>query len=261
MNTTPLEPQSPFAPPPHEAPEAPNRPESPFAHDPEPRPRIIHLMAWTGCTAAFLGVQQLLLNGMYGPFHSGSGAFAIQRVAFGIGAGIALASLGMLAVRRSRGIPFPIHPGEFLLVLHGLSVVATFVAWGGILLLFGFQDSRLTMLAVFLPYLVVTAIAAIWAVMRIPLRRWRAFFVIFVLAIVVKYGLPLISPVIWMFGWLPVRLIYSAIQLAIPVVLAFAVWRDKRARERRPWTHWLGIGLEVWLWLTDWILPLLYRLT
>lgn len=42
----------------------------------------------------------------------------------------------------------------------------------------------------------------------------------------------------------------------MPCLLAYAVFRDKQAKERRPWTHWLGIALQFWLWFTEGILPL-----
>ena len=93
-----------------------------------------------------------------------------------------------------------------------------------------------------------------WAIRTIPERRWRIFFVSFTIMAFVEYGLVfLISlglagaallryvPVIeWSFRlmWLP---------LVLP--LTVAVRDDRRLGCRRPWTHWLGIGLLVCNWI------------
>ncbi len=242
-----MEPESPFDPPS----ETTRRLTSPFAHDPEPRLGIVHLMGWTGFTAAFMGLHQFLLSTV--PGISDSPGYGISQLAWGLGAGIAVGSLLMMVLRRRRRICFPAHPGEFLLVLHGLAFVVSSATWGAMMAIVGFRNPWSILLALFVSQSAVI-FTAIWAFQRAHQRHWRVFFVSFVVLTVLQHAVQLaLPPWYWFPAWMP-------IWLTMVGLLGYAVLVDRRTGERRPWTHWLGITLQVWLWFTEWILPLLFPL-
>lgn len=131
---------------------------------------------------------------------------------------------------RAQGFQFPVHGGEWLLVVFaGLALLETV---GRLTLLRpgGEFGSRAAIFAVGL----LAGFATIWAVMlwlaasqhRVP-GRWRAFFGVKAL-------------VLMSFAVLDSALVPSLFELVTLLVVAVL---DLRAPRRFPWTHWLGVAV------------------
>ncbi len=90
-----------------------------------PRLGISHLMVLTACVAVYLGIARGLFGRYAQPdWEQSLGTFqAILWGLHGIGAGAGLAGLILFVARRRRGWPFPVHPGEYLLVMIGVSTL------------------------------------------------------------------------------------------------------------------------------------------
>jgi hypothetical protein len=90
-----------------------------------PRLGLIHLLMWTACVAVWLGLQRVVGQLFWNSAHPfGDSILKIaDTVLTSLGNGAALGGLLLWVARRRRGLPFPKHPGEYLLVVLGLSEV------------------------------------------------------------------------------------------------------------------------------------------
>jgi hypothetical protein len=237
-------------------PEAPSEP-TPAPEQPEtPRLGILHLMVLTACVAVSMGIMRVsirvsaLLAEEAGSTLGLRPFLATAGTLYGIGGGGALAGLLLFFARRLRRMRFPIHPGEYLLVLSAVSVSLEELAF---LPLYwtpeGFDLSGGTRWWLFTVLgrgaFVVRAVVFIWAVVNVRIRRWRVFF----LSIPICYvaGLAL--------AWLMVRIVQPSLMIYMIRTLASAgasvfllgvVLKDHFARQRYPWSHWLGVALRLW---------------
>ncbi len=249
-----MERQSPFDPAPDDASENPKAFRT--QQDSEPRLGIIHLIGWIAFTAVYMSAQQSLLKWVTNA--DPSVGHSIQHVAWGLGAGMAIGSVFLMIARRRQGNLFPGHPGEFLGVLQGFSVL--FSLMGFVILRacalgigwvpFGIAYFQFFMLQ--LPELGIAVLFAVWAWRTTRQAHWRVFFFAFALLPIVLFALDFLSSMIWVPPWE-----LTAVMVTVPVLLLLAVLVDNRVGRRRPWTHWMGIGLQYWLWFTEWLLPLL----
>jgi hypothetical protein len=254
-----MEPLSPFDPVPDQKSEAPS---SASVQDSEPRLGIIHFMGWMAATAACLSTHQVVLRWLKGTGHAVSDpvSLSVHQVAGAIGAGLAVGFVVMMLVRRRRGFAFPSYPGEFLAILQGFLVILSYAALAA--LGAGVHETlgQWTITLVWgVPQCIVLTLFATWASRTLHLRRWRVFFVGFavltVLLFVLEYTYTLPSFLFSMSlnpAWME-----CGIKIAMPVLLAVALLGDRRNGADRPWTHWLGILLQAWIWFSAWILPLL----
>ncbi|MCP4898408.1 MAG: hypothetical protein GY906_15650, partial [bacterium] len=96
----------------------PSPPGSPFANEPEQlRLGIIHLMVWAASTAVYFSLYRIMVFGRPDPLT----VFTIISVIAGLGVGAAWGGLLIYLSRRCRRIPFPVAPGEMLLVALGVT--------------------------------------------------------------------------------------------------------------------------------------------
>ncbi len=224
------------------APLQPSPPGSPFANEPEQlRLGIIHLMGWAASTAVYFSLYRIMVFGRPDPLT----VFTIISVFAGLGIGAAWGGLLIYLSRRCRGIPFPVAPGEILLValgvisllstgVCGLSNLPEFLAGGDE----GYMTYYMYMLSQFFGGAVSAVVYRI-AGTKTSVVRWRVFFyssaalsVVVLLMTCVEYGLYSGSFVYYLFA--TSRLILLAV-----------VFVDIRKGLRYPWTHWLGVAVHL----------------
>ena len=150
-------------------PEAPRKPPSaggrPLPGGDEPRLGIIHLIVGITCVAVYQGLQQTALN-LCGPALDGEETgilFKGMLLFSGLGAGIALGGPCLLGARVVRGVPFPIHPGDHLLVLWGVNSVLVLGA--------SFMDIISILIREFTKWIILANLLA-WPIAFIILRQW-----------------------------------------------------------------------------------------
>ncbi len=238
--------QSPFAPQDftRAPPPTPERPEP-------PRLGILHLMVLTACVALWMGILRALALTTEGDVLTlGSDPYwATAGSLYGIGGGAALAGLILFFARRLRGFRFPVHPGEYLLLISAVSATLQF----GIitmLVMTSFLDDSSELPNWFVPILMLVAFAVnavvfLWALVRVKIRRWRIYLLSIPVCHVAGYGL------MWM--WFSIArpgpmadVIQNLAPLAAGVVLLIVVMQDHFEGKRYPWSHWMGVALRLW---------------
>ena len=133
----------------------PGEPRSPFAPDyhlsepADPRLGIVHLLVATACVAIYLGLEQTARGGLL-----------------------------LWVARRLRGMPFPRHPGEYMLVVEGI-LCLLFLGLGILWPLLNVMSER----GLIYPWWSVVVFlyvigALVWFVAGrwIGIRAWRRFF-------------------------------------------------------------------------------------
>lgn len=182
-----------------------------------PRLGIVHLLVWTACVAVVLGLNRLILRDR--PIEGTEGIWLLL---VGISGGTALGGLVLYYARRYRGLPFPVAPGDYLLVVHGIDFglrLAVFpLFW-----MSPFRDVPS------LPFIFWSGLGAtcfsrvlmLWPAKRVKEPHWhRCFWTMFV-GIFLFFG------------------------LIVLFVLLVALIEDYSKKRTYPWTHWVGIALEV----------------
>ena len=235
---------------PDQAPPAP--PESADAEPlvssgPEPpRLGVFHLIVLTTCVAAYAGLNRShaipyrmeSLSPEAGPVAVAVGAFA------SIGGGAAAAGL-LLLTRRRRGLTFPEHPGEYLLVLTGAGSVldlvrrVVFLPFVGTPNAWAYDLSTLAMFAIY-------GLVFLWTLASVPSRPWQ----LFLLAIPGSRGVAVAVGYLLSFWYRPGAV--WRMESVVPNVLVTAaliavVLRDHLGEKCYPWTHWFGVATRLWL--------------
>lgn len=162
-------------------------------------------------------------------------------LAVGLGAGTAWLGLAITLTRMARGRPWPVEPGQWLLVVLGLMQAAE---------LFGLVGARYGMRN---PHAAVIALSACAFVPPTLSRRveprWKWFFA----AASIVYALPLLVSVLAAQIDLPLAVLRAAgalssrklgVALAAAVVVLAVI---DPGRKSRGWLHWAGIATAVWL--------------
>lgn len=203
----------------------------------EPRLSIVHLMVATVCIAFYAGLMRVSINR---PRESGSANQVMIAAMDSVGEGLALAGLLLVLARRRRGLPFPRHPGEYLVVVMGAQGVLALL-WGAIFLLGDALDRQpWAMIQAF--YLVRTVTLApvyIYSIAAVKVRRWRVFFACGLVVLVLRIGVGyevFFPPTVSQF-----------LPFAPDAVLVIVVTMDLAQRRTYPWTHWLGVVTKLWL--------------
>jgi hypothetical protein len=211
----------------------------------EPRLRIIHLIVGITCVAVYLGAMQTPLIVSSATFDEAetSVLFKAMLLFSCLGAGIALGGPCLLVARLVRRAPFPIHPGEYLLVLWGVNSVVFLAASSSAL----FPEYPLWWMFVG-PFRVIGALICLWAANLAEAGRWRGFFLLMAGVQVMGCLLCCLGPIV------------NVQDVLFSVVLAVIVVRDHWQGLRYPWTHWLGVGLQVWFTLATlgWLAALIF---
>lgn len=225
-----MEPNAPPSPP------VETRAGSPFRPEPEqPRLGIAHLLAWTACVAVYFSITRTL----YGADPAG-GPVAPVLIWFleGLGSGTALGGLPLLVVRRRRGLSFPGQPGETLWVLLGLGAaigLAVSLLVSGAAALGGGRVDLPSMLY-YRPFSPVTSLVlgGVYLIVagHLGVRRWRVYFVAAAAGNLFSCCMP-------------------GFRFFSSVVLAVVALKDASEQVGYRWTHWLGVGLDLWFGATS----------
>jgi hypothetical protein len=217
--------------------------------DPPFRARIgiLYLMVWTACVAFYMGMfrwafdvacQRIDLTQT--PHIVGLTAIPLL-IYISLGSGASLAGLLLWAGYRRSGRTFPYHPGEYLIIIRGISALAQVFAaalTGTLVSLFGDQYEDLPYVyvpAVFLVIIVFLFVEhglPVWASQRMPEREWESFFLLRAMSVAAAF------------------LVFTGSYPGGQMLLAFALIMliiQRRGRSvTYPWTHWLGVWLELW---------------
>lgn len=228
-------------------PAEPSPPGSPFARQPEqPRLGIIHLMVWTACTAGCLSIYRVLHLLVF-PDKAGELDLSetSQMVSSGIGIGAAWGGLLLFVRRRYRGLPFPVHPGEILLIAIGIHALLS-LAWGAIMFsishAMGWDTASLPWSFWILWTCgnnTIAGLVFLVAALKNKNARWRPFF----FSCVALYAVSFFEP--WMLWWVSHGfLVFRCLYFVPGLFLLWIVIKDLYRTERYPWTHWLGVGVS-----------------
>jgi hypothetical protein len=224
---------------------------------PESRSRlaILHLLVWTALVAVAMGIDTFATH-LYSPADPAAAREWLQRtvapdqmVARSVRAMLTGAGLGgllMYFARRRRGIPFPLEPGEWLLVVLGVDGFAQLCSVGARPLV----SRSSNYLGVHLALLIVEALVSVVGYL-LPVwfgklhGPWRRFFRAAVilagiwLMIMIAFALTQLGFAYWVVGGL--RWIYLPILILCTVFFGIAAVREIRKPAQRGWVHWAGI--------------------
>jgi hypothetical protein len=228
----------------------------------QPRLQIVHLLLWTAGTAVVLGAWRGQLNEVPADFVLIRVLSMIQFFAVAPLLGAGVASLGVWAYRALRGIPFPIHPGHWVLVTLGLETLlraGTSTVWRG---LFGesvYDSTEIRFVVWALIWSSISLIGAglfLTAAVRIRAGLpWKVFLggqAAHASIISLRWAVTAFIP-----SWWPqLALFAEGVVACVCIVLLFvAAAGDRRQRTQRDWMHWLGVitGLAAMLTHVAWI--------
>lgn len=198
-----------------------------------PRIGVIHFLIWTACVAVYCGLAQSLGLNERNP-DTFDMTLSVLR---SLGVGAALGGLLLWAARRWRGLAFPVHPGEYLLVVKGINVACFMLFYGGA------KRSGLLDLHSLLIWRCLTillnslyGVTLAWAIYRVKASRWRMVFIILL-------GADLCSCCVS--G--PPGVGNQSLAVLGDLVLVGVLLKDRADGLRYPWPHWVGIVTKLWL--------------
>lgn len=209
-------------------------------------------MVWTTCVALYFGITRAFTR------TSNAGepppiGMLLHWSGWGIGAGTGLGGLWLCLARRCRGVRFPVHPGEYLWIAIGIRVAIGLAIQATWYLAVSADPSRarpslVASLALQFVAVVFVCLVLLVAVRRIKIRRWRTFLLVLIVAQVLAF--------FWMAAARQFGGFLSALNLIPCGVLVVVVLMDIRQRRRYPWPHWVGVGLDLWLYVvcTGWLI-------
>jgi len=204
----------------------------------QPRLGVMHLLIWSACVALDLGINQLFIK-QVARFIT-TPLLALSTL-YSLASGAALGGILLLASRRLRGLAFPRHPGECVLVALGFGAAATLImdieACLQAVHITEPDPVRFMMEVLISTSGIILGISYLVRVIRVEPRWWRLFFAAAGVVAAVSLFLP--------------RTMYESrvflLWFLLPQVFLFAAlvadWRHGR---RYPWTHWLGVAVNVW---------------
>lgn len=201
-----------------------------------PKLGIVHLLVWIGCALLYFSLTQFISGAANAPRLGRFDVFGVLHIAHGIGAAVGIGYIAMLTRRRWYDMPFPSHPGEFLAVLFGINVLVSLAARG----ILAYLDINWPLYQVTrIPYCLVLAIFVNWAFRNIPEPHWRTFLIVFGIVALIRLAKP---------GLQLFSMVHASGLIPLIALLAVAIFLDRTHRVPRPWTHWVGIGLQIWTW-------------
>ncbi|MFV2068693.1 MAG: hypothetical protein ACC645_17110 [Pirellulales bacterium] len=200
-----------------------------------PRLSILNLMVGTACIGLYLRLSR---SAWVGPTFEIQGGDAALWAVWGIGSGAALGGLVLLMARRRKGLPFPVHPGEIIFVLLGFESSIEVFSYGLTAIYeLATGNARSYFFQSGLPCIQSLMMAGLFAgaAFRTTSRRWRIMFFCTGGSYVAYFFLICLGP-----------LVYFTVPLIADVVLLAVVTMDHWDGQRYPWTHWMGVILDLW---------------
>lgn len=206
---------------------------------------ILHLLVLTACVAVSLSLSKFLLQSL------GQGEFTGVQAALhafrAIGAGATMAGLLLWIARRRRGLSFPVYPGEYLAVAHGVITVTWLF---GCCLAVGTGASfEQIWFRVYFMAAIGGGLMFYAALARLTIKRWRVFF---------QFKLVVLGMVLCCHGFGGYRgstmlfLLEPLVTAVAVLMLGMILWIDHRQRKHVPWTHWLGVVMVFGFAILDW---------
>lgn len=221
--------------------------ESPFGPLPQPRLGIIHIMLWTLGSAMILAMYRALVD-LAGMPEQARAQWYVLQIGYSIAYGAALAGVILFAYRRlTKGAPFPVMPGHWLLLTWGVVFVVGSVghvarwavrfwldSYPTVMFVYGFAQ-WLTHMAAALMLLVAILCVKDLAYWRVYL--WASLVFQGILANMGLIGMPAATMVSYMLQ----RWIYGLGAIVLVIWLLATLARDRRRGIRRDWLHWTGV--------------------
>ncbi len=237
----------PPSPAPPDAPDSPE-PTAPTSNRPERPPLgILHLMVLTACVAVVSGINTSgVVPNRREKLDADTGRLGVAVGAvYSIGGGAALAGL-LLLTRRRRGLAFPEHPGEYLLVFTGVGSVLDMVVRAVFLQFFEPSMSGVYSL-LSLAALGIIGVVFFWALACVDNPRWRFL----LLAIPAAKGVTAFPVAFLLARWYRPGTMWRVTgvlpHLLVAAALMVVVLLDHFQGKRYPWTHWFGVATRLWL--------------
>lgn len=234
----------------------------------EPRLGIAHFLIWTAGSAVILAVQRAF--GSWSELPREYQAFYLalslpQAMVYGA----VLGSLAVGVTRLGRGrLPFPIHPGQWLAMLWGVSAIGEWLAFAtfqwrdeGQLLLGGAHNLAIYVGAVAALNLLLGA-GCVVAVVR---GRFAARWTVALLAIMLQEvcaaapGFAFAVLTLRDFSSLLLTLltaentVHMAGGIVAALLILVAATGDARRHVRRDWMHWVGVAAVLWQGVAAWL--------
>ncbi len=209
-------------------------------------------MVLTACVAVYLGITRGLFRMFAQPdWEESLGTLqVILQGLRGIGSGAGLAGLILFVARRRRGWSFPVHPGEYLLVIIGVSTLLNLISTGVMMSRMGSPTPvRWIFAAVTLLGFGINALVFLWAMWRVKFLRWRLCFLVIPLSYLLGLFVTIVTARMMggsLFGVAGAHVSFAA-QPLVSFVLIIVLLKDYRDGRRYPWTHWFGVAIRLWL--------------
>lgn len=240
-----------------------------------PPPGIAHVMLWTACVAVALGFYRGIITREFSGegFEAPPMAFYVLIILWSPLLGLWMAAPLLMVRRWFLRMPFPRQPGEWALVVGGVTTWAMVLTSIPLAWLNRNDDPfgewtfwhRLIQIAAQTPTAVVTVAAAIsvrryrtWLVCfaGMSLFTWLLFAWSLAMFVVRFYSIKTdFSPYSW---WNATLLILSPTALVVSVIaFIVAVVIDLVRKPQRGWLHYLGVGSVV-VWIALYIANLIY---
>ncbi len=219
--------------------------ESPFGPSPQPRLGIIHIMLWTAGSAMILAMYRALIDLANMPDQARVQWYVMQ-IGYSIVYGAALAGVILFGYRRlTKGAPFPVLPGHWLLLTWGIvfivGSVGHAVQWA-VRVWFDSYPPLVYGLAQWLSHTVAASILLV-AIIRVKdSSYWRMYLWASLVLQLIQADAGLMQvPAMTMSFYLLQRWIYGLSAAVLVPWLLVTVARDWRRSVRRDWLHWTGI--------------------
>lgn len=216
---------------------------------------IQHLLLWTACSAVLLTASLALNQAMELRIGISLVVEKFVACARAFPDGLAVAGLLICVARRWRGVHFPVQPGEWLLVLGGISVLVVMFGQAILFQLPQQEDQRAYQVLIIPVGLMAGGyvIAAIWP--PLPMR-WHIAILAMSLLWCIEFGQAvLLSNIV---NYAPeflydlLGLLFWAALIVPMIVLVVCLVMDYARHIQRGWMHWTGVtsciaGLLLWI--------------
>jgi hypothetical protein len=216
--------------------------------DQGPRLAIVHLLVLTACIALVLALTRIVW--LPGRYASATVFENLVWLAIGFWVGTALSGAMLAVAQWKASRPYPIHPGEWLWLANGATVFVGLLVYApGAALLERPALMRVAeglLLCGLIPGFYLHLLVLIVAAARVDETHWRANIVVCALSYPLQCGCCTFFPAATTrmhpdIGWL--FLLAPALLRLATVLIASTV--DLRRANKRPWSHWTGLSLQV----------------